>query len=318
MGGDGGVLPTGRKFIRGCGKSVEDKKEDGKNVTKAQIMRTVICAQSSEPLTEPIIACEMGNLYSKEAMLLAIINKTLNPLHSHVRGMKDVITLKFTSNPAYSSADEADDKSRPRFICPVTSMEFNGIHPFAAIWSTGYVISVKAIREIGIEALQQDYGPFDAEDIVQLVPAEGDSQAQKVQMDVRREKVQNMKNQKKLLKSSKRTSETALISAEEDTTLDATSNSGAKSVKRVKNELDVKKMKATSSDASKNFGAVSAAGSAVSLTSATSVARRAEEAVQSQESKSKVFKDLFHKGHEADKHDRDLFMSISGLRYTLR
>ena len=26
MGGDGGVLPTGRKFIRGCGKSVEDKK----------------------------------------------------------------------------------------------------------------------------------------------------------------------------------------------------------------------------------------------------------------------------------------------------
>jgi Rtf2 RING-finger len=317
MGGDGGVLPTGRKFIRGCGKSVEDKKEDGKNVTKAQIMRTVICAQSSEPLAEPIIACEMGNLYSKEAMLLAIINKTLNPLHSHVRGMKDVITLKFTTNPAYS-ADDAEEKVRPRFICPVTSMEFNGIHPFAAIWSTGYVISMKAIREIGIEALQQDYGPFDTDDVVQLVPAEGDCQSQKVQMDVRREKAQNMKSQKKLLKSSKRTSETALISAGGDTTLDATSHDGTKSVKRVKNELDVKKMKATSGDASKNFGAVSAAGSAVSLTSATSVARRAEEAVQSQESKSKVFKDLFHKGHEADKYDRDLFMSISGLRYTLR
>lgn len=318
MGGDGGVLPTGRKFIRGCGKSVEDKKEDGKNVTKAQIMRTTICAQSSEPLTEPIIACEMGNLYSKESMLLAIINKTLNPLHSHVRGMKDVLSLKFTSNPAYSTADDTDDKSRPRFICPVTSMEFNGIHPFVAIWSTGHVISMKAIREIGIEALQQDYGPFDVEDIVQLVPAEGDCQSQKIQMDVRRDKAQSMKNQKKLLKSSKRTSETASIMAEEDTILDATSHSGAKSVKRVKNESDVKKIKASSSDASKNFGAVSAAGSAVSLTSATSVARKAEEVVQSQESKSKVFKDLFHKGHEADKHDRDLFMSISGLRYTLR
>ena len=315
MGGDGGVLPTGRKFIRGCGKSVEDKKEDGKNVTKAQIMRTVICAQSSEPLTEPIIACEMGNLYSKEAMLLAIINKTLNPLHSHVRGMKDVITLKLTSNPAYSAADD-DEKSSPRYICPVTSMEFNGIHPFAVIWSTGYVISVKAIREIGIEALQQDYGPFDADDVVQLVPSEADCQIQKDQMDMRREKIQNMKNQKKLVKSSKRSSETASIATEEDAS--SSSLNDGKIAKRIKNESDLKKTKATISDVSKNYGVASAAGSAVSLASATSVARKAEEAVQSQETKSKVFKDLFHKEHEADKYDRDLFMSISGLRYTLR
>lgn len=311
MGGDGGVLPTGRKFIRGCGKSVEDKKEDGRNVTKAQIMRTVICAQSSEPLTEPIMACEMGNLYSKEAMLMAFIDKTLNPLYSHVRGMKDIKTLKLTPNPAYSAIDDTSGDMKPRYVCPVTSMEFNGIHPFVVIWSTGFVLSEKAIREIGIDGLQQDFGPFAADDIVHLIPADEDIEARKVEMDLRRENSLNKKNSLKDSKKSKRTVKIDYAEPELSQTIEVTEG-----IQCAGN--DRKKLKTSGGDASKNFGAIAAKGSAVSLTSATSLARKAEVAVQSQESKSKIFKDLFHKEHEADKYDRDLFMSISGLRYTLR
>ena len=318
MGGDGGVLPTGRKFIRGCGKSAEDKKEDGKNITKAQIMRTTICAQSSETLVEPIIACEMGNLYSREAMLLALINKTLNPLHSHVRGMKDVRTIKLTPNSSFLLAKDTDEKSHPKFMCPVKSMEFNGVHPFVVIWSTGFVISEKAVREIGIDGLQSDYGPFGCDDLVHLVPKEDEIEAQKNQMDSRRENILIAKSVKKENKKSKRFPDNdnglQITPAEgASATLDACDQE--KNAKRIKNDSETRK---STGDASKNFGAANSASSAISLTSATSLARKAQICVESQEMKSKVFKDLFHKGHEADKYDRDLFMSISGLRYSLR
>ena len=320
MGGDGGVLPTGRKFIRGCGKSVEDKKEDGKNITKAQIMRTTICAQSSDLLTEPIIACEMGNLYSKEAMLLAFINKTLNPLYSHVRGMKDVRTLKLSPNSSFLAAEEAEEIKHPRYMCPVTSMEFNGVHPFVVIWSTGFVISEKAVREIGIDGLQSDYGPFGSEDIVRLVPKDDEVEAQKEQMDLRRENILIAKSVKKENKKSKRVhgSDNGLQPPFAESSAPALVDASDQDVfaKRTKNESGM--TKSTGRDASKNFGAANSASSAISLTSATSVARKAQICVESQEMKSKVFKDLFHKGHEADKYDRDLFMSISGLRYSLR
>ena len=318
MGGDGGVLPTGRKFIRGCGKSVEDKKEDGKNVTKAQVMRTAICAQSSEPLAEPVVACEMGNLYNKEAILSAFINKTLNPLYSHIRGMKDVKTLILTPNPAYNATYGSDGESRPKFVCPVTSMEFNGLHPFVVIWSTGFVVSEKAIREIGVDGLQQDYGPFLADDICHLIPNEDDSKTQKIEMENRRENALNIKNASKSGRRSKRAMENTAVT-EGNKPEDDGIEGNISIHKGIKDgERDIKKPKSSNNDASKNFGAVSATGSAVSLTLATSVAKKAIEAVESQEGKSKVFKELFHRGHEADKYDRDLFMSISGLRYTLR
>lgn len=45
-------------------------------------------------------------------------------------------------------------------------MEFNGIQPFVFIWSTGWVLSEKAVREIGVEGLNAEYGPFSESDII--------------------------------------------------------------------------------------------------------------------------------------------------------
>lgn len=309
MGGDGGVLPTGRKFIRGCGKSIEDKKEDGRNITKSQVLRTTICAQSCEPLMEPIVACEMGNLYSKESILKAFIDKALNPLFSHIRGMKDIKTLILSPNPAYSLANELNGESRPKYVCPVTTMEFNGIHPFVVIWSTGFVISEKAIREIGMDGLQQEYGPFNMQDVVHLIPSDHELKGQSNHMESRRE---NMKNGKKDGKKTKRDRESDVKNI---SNASSSSNIGGETSQKV--EKSEKKLKTSNNNASMNFGSVSAAGSMVSLTSATNLARKAAETVESQETRSKIFKDLFHKGHEADKHDRDLFMSIAGLRYSV-
>jgi len=45
MGGDGGVIATQRKFVRGA-KS--DEIEEGKNVKRQQVIRTTTCALSTE------------------------------------------------------------------------------------------------------------------------------------------------------------------------------------------------------------------------------------------------------------------------------
>ena len=46
MGGDGGVIATQRKYIRGAKNA--DEKEETKNIKNNQLLRTTLCAQSSE------------------------------------------------------------------------------------------------------------------------------------------------------------------------------------------------------------------------------------------------------------------------------
>jgi hypothetical protein len=47
MGGDGGVIASQRKFVRGT-KSSDETEKDSKNIKQQQITRSRICAQSSE------------------------------------------------------------------------------------------------------------------------------------------------------------------------------------------------------------------------------------------------------------------------------
>lgn len=72
------------------------------------------------------------------------------------------------------------------YLCPVTREGFDGSHPFVVIWSTGKVISMKALKEMGIEALQAEYGPFEDTDLVRLLPqSEAEITEQKAKMTSR-------------------------------------------------------------------------------------------------------------------------------------
>lgn len=187
MGGDGGTTATQRRFIRGY-KNPEDK-EEPKNVKEQQRIRTQTCTGSSARLVDPIVACELGNLYSKEFMLTALLEKSLGDSYSlsHIRGMRDLKTLIFTKNPDYDIAVESEGTYMAEYICPITQLEFNGIFPFVVIWSTGKVLSEKAVREIGIEALQAEFGPFQSTDIIRLLPVtEDEIAASRSAMEARR------------------------------------------------------------------------------------------------------------------------------------
>ena len=297
MGGDGGTITNDRKFVRGIYKSDEDK---GKNLTQHQVLRSKLCAQSNQKLCEPIVACEMGNLYNKEAMLTALIDKTLNPTHAHIRGLKDLKTLRFTPNPTVVADN---DEEVPMFTCPVTGLLLNGIHPFVVIWTTGWVLSEKAIRELGIDALQPEYGPFGINDVIKLIPGEEEFVTQRTNMETRREAT---KSEKKNDSKKNKRSTTGVDNH------DTTTNEHKK-VKKHENPYVASSSSSSAGGSSSNGNVVA---SRSNLTAASSLAKQVVEAVSKQEESNTLFAGLFHHGREADKKDKDLFMTVAGLRYS--
>jgi len=196
MGGDGGVIAVNRSFLRQCGDGfLNEADRGGVDERERKQLRTKVCAVSNEALKEPIVACELGYLYNKDALLTALLNKTLNPTFSHVRGMKDIIETKFTKNT--EAREQGEDTTQ--FMCPVTMIEFTGRYSFSVIRKTGWVLSDKAINEVGIESLQVEYGPFSSDDIIRLAPDSEQLNAmrEKLVSDRERMKGERSKNKKR-------------------------------------------------------------------------------------------------------------------------
>lgn len=65
------------------------------------------------------------------------MDKTIPKPYAHITKMKDVKELKFQPNQ--------DKNSSYQFVCPVTSLEFNGFNQFFFLWTCGCVFSEKAL-----------------------------------------------------------------------------------------------------------------------------------------------------------------------------
>jgi hypothetical protein len=226
----------------------------------------------------------------------ALLDKTIGPNFAHIRNLKDVKKLKLFRNPNYSVDKEVDGEQPAVFSCPITKMELNGNHPFVAIWTTGFVLSEKAIKELGIESLQEEYGPFAFEDLVKLIPTSFEIEEQTAQMVARRNRRKSEKADKKAHKL-------------------ATEGEDAPAKKRKHNEDGAA---GTAAKQERTAGStVPEPRGITSLSKSNTLVKSATEAVKAQEQQSSVFKGLFHGDKEKDKHDRDLFMSVAGIRYTL-
>eukprot|EP01035_Chromulina_nebulosa_P024129 gene24129-31352_t len=291
MGGDGGVIANQRKYLRSC---AEAKTTEAEVVERdALIERTKFCSFSSQPLTEPIVACQLGLLYNKEALLNALIDKSLhdnntnintntnttNNNFNHIRGLRDVKDLKLTVNLNYSTSNDAS-----MYICPITREEFNGLHSFVVIWSTGFVISEKALKEMGIGGLQADFGPFTSEDVVKLLPTSDEVPI------ILKKLNDNRENEKVSKKPKKR---------------DRYEQSDSKS--NIK-EIDSDQIKIKTINNNKPSR----------INSAINVVSTASKVIDEQTQKSSVYKKLFHTDKDTLLSDRDLFMSVAGIRYTLK
>ncbi len=286
MGGDGGVYAVQRKYLRhgNTGDYVEDKEKKAiANSSESKRDEVTTCALSKEPLRDHVVACELGYMYNKDTVLTNLLERTLNPNYSHLRGLKDIVEVKFTKSDG------------GKIICPVTLAELTSGNPFCLIFTTGWILSARAIREVGIEGLQEEYGPFSRDDIVRLAPSSEERNDMRSRLLDRRQRLKEEKRAKKELKrgrvhnnvdrhsSSKRGRKEKLLGEERNSTT-------AVDAKRAPASIRVT-----------NGGG--------------NVQREAERALQDRMAKGSVFSKLFgEKDAPTSKHD--LFIT-AGHRYTL-
>ncbi|XP_036101759.1 replication termination factor 2 isoform X3 [Molossus molossus] len=155
MGCDGGTIPKRHELVKGP-KKVEKVDKDAELVAQWNY-----CALSQEILRRPIVACELGRLYNKDAVIEFLLDKSsekaLGKAASHIKSIKNVTELRLSDNPAWegdkgnTKGDKHDDLQRARFICPVVGLEMNGRHRFCFLRCCGCVFSERALREIKAE-----------------------------------------------------------------------------------------------------------------------------------------------------------------------
>jgi hypothetical protein len=150
MGCDGGSIPTRCELVK------TKKKEERADPTEITRVRWTLCALSKEPLVPPVVACPVGQLFNKEAVLTQLLQKNLPSAFSYIKSMKDLLELTLAENPAWGKVDGA-----VRFACPVTGVEANGRHGgFTALRGCGCVFSERALREVPSTECLQCRRPF--------------------------------------------------------------------------------------------------------------------------------------------------------------
>jgi len=147
MGGDGGSIPKRDDLVRNRTKP-EHAGRDAQLVAKWKH-----CAITQQPLQQPIVSCELGRLYSKEAVLEFLLDRSkfeCSDQFCHIRGLKDIKELKLTINPAFTTDASKSGRhcSEWNYICPVSGLEMNGRYKFCYFLGCGCVFSERALREI--------------------------------------------------------------------------------------------------------------------------------------------------------------------------
>lgn len=187
MGGDGGVIASNRRYMRGAGTSeVSDAKTVDPRSARDDTMKMMrYCALTNQPLPfgkAAIVACPYGWLYIKEQAIESLLRRKrqqapIYELGSHIRGLKDLHDVRFhlvASDRAGAIGEDnhGDNDGVLLPTCPITGRELNGIIPaFALVPGKPdqiNVVSEHGFNEMGIAAVSAEYGPIEKK--IRLAP----------------------------------------------------------------------------------------------------------------------------------------------------
>ena len=205
MGCDGGTIPTRDELVQ-TKKNPEKKDNDSVRLYKWQC-----CHLTQEKLVQPIVACQLGQLYNKEAIIKVLLKRKKidcgeedehvidSKVVDHIRSLKDIQELKLTGNPSYDvkepNAPTGDgsyiDMHKSAFICPVSRLEMNGTYSFLYDWNSGNVLS-----ERGYKVIKNDPSyAVDEGSIIFLNPETNSVQADlnRTNLNVRKAKAKKLK-----------------------------------------------------------------------------------------------------------------------------
>ena len=122
------------------------------NPAEAKLAQWTRCTLSGEVLQAPVVADELGSLYNKDAVVQALLTKSLPASLSHISSLKHLINLILEPNSA-AGRSVADARSfQPGndapFVCPVSGAPLNGRFRFVVLRKTGHVVSEKALKQV--------------------------------------------------------------------------------------------------------------------------------------------------------------------------
>lgn len=132
MGNDGGSIAKRRDLAR------QKKFQSRISCSSVAKAKANLCSLSQEPLSAPVVACKLGFLYNKEALLNSLLKNSLPSEFSHIQSLKDVTMVNI-------------DTTTEGIMCPVSRVELNGVNEFKLMWNCGCLISEKALREVPSE-----------------------------------------------------------------------------------------------------------------------------------------------------------------------
>jgi len=109
-----------------------------------------------------VAGCRVGYMYNKEALLKALIEKSLPKEFGHITSIKDFVTLDVKQN-------DNKDALCP-FVCPVSNIELNGLNRFVFLWKCGCVFSEKVLEQIkdGEKKCLTCTKEYSSEDVISL------------------------------------------------------------------------------------------------------------------------------------------------------
>ena len=206
-----------------------------------QVMTTCTITGATLDLTgssgDIIVACPYGRLYSREAAVRALLRRmesgaaasadgkvTEPDIGYHVRGLKDLYPVRFQATKQDGSSKCSGSGPKYAAVCPLTGVELNGSSPAILIVKnkppkkkksehedktaesdmSPNVLSERAIREVGIESLQEQYGPFHMANCIRLAPTVVGGVFDKVKSDLEARRAEEKKAKKDKKKKDKK------------------------------------------------------------------------------------------------------------------
>ncbi|KAF8553159.1 DUF602-domain-containing protein [Imleria badia] len=146
MGNDGGSIPDRRDLVKARPKA---EQADKANQVRA---RWFFCALSKRLLQQPVVSCDLGKLYNKDAIIEYLLDKSAygdgEEICGHIRSLKDVKTIKLTARSTPVASTDVSPGEAPQFVCPLNLKEMNGVQPFVYIRTCGCVFSQSALRTL--------------------------------------------------------------------------------------------------------------------------------------------------------------------------
>jgi len=176
------------------------KKRDKVNPEEERLAMWTACRLSGMPLEPPCVCDELGSLFNKDAVIHALMGKSMPKSLPHISSLRHVFDIKL------EPSKEANEGGSVKFVCPVTGVAMSGKGKFVIVWpkagkkSAGIVLSERALKEVPEVVKESVGGEWESADVLPVNPSGKELDLLKDRVTAKREAERAEKMAKKAAK----------------------------------------------------------------------------------------------------------------------